>query len=75
MTKDFIVGTDIVYNRAKTRQIEYLNIEETKKLANKVSKGHTGTTHFWVNLQKPYANTKYVEIEYSNAHFKIPLNH
>lgn len=41
----------------------------------KVSKGHTGTTHFWVNLQKPYANTKYVEIEYSNAHFKIPLNH
>ncbi|KRM63088.1 site-specific recombinase, phage integrase family [Ligilactobacillus agilis DSM 20509] len=34
VTKDFIEGTDIVYNRAKTRQIEYLNIEETKKLAN-----------------------------------------
>lgn len=34
VTKDFIAGTDIVYNRAKTRQIEYLNIEETIKLTN-----------------------------------------
>ncbi|OQR21100.1 site-specific integrase [Ligilactobacillus salivarius] len=34
MTKDFIAGTDIVYNRKKTRKIDYLNIEETKKLTN-----------------------------------------
>lgn len=34
VTKDFIVGTDIVYNRKKTRKIDYLNIEETKKLTN-----------------------------------------
>lgn len=34
VTKDFIAGTDIVYNRKKTRQIEYLNIEETKRLTN-----------------------------------------
>lgn len=34
VTKDFIAGTDIVYNRKKTRKIDYLNIEETKKLTN-----------------------------------------
>ena len=34
VTKDFITGTDIVYNRKKTRKIDYLNIEETKKLTN-----------------------------------------
>ncbi len=42
-----------------------------------VSKGRTGTTTFWVNLQKPYSETKYIEIEYSNSDviFRIPLNH
>lgn len=34
VTKDFIAGTDIVYNRSKTRAISYLNINETKKLTN-----------------------------------------
>lgn len=42
---------------------------------DEVSKGRTGTTTFWVNLPKPYADTKYVEIEYANAVFKINLEH
>jgi len=32
--KDFINGTSVVYNSEKTRKIEYLNINEEKKLIN-----------------------------------------
>ena len=51
---------------------EIINQQEGQ---DEVSKGHTGTTHFWVNLQKPYADTKYIEIEYGDIQFKINLNH
>lgn len=61
----------------------YDNGNKTAKILNQqdgqdaVSKGRTGTTTFWVNLQKPYSETKYIEIEYSNSDviFRIPLNH
>lgn len=51
---------------------EIINQQEGQ---DEVSKGHIGTTHFWVNLQKPYADTKYIEVEYGDIQFKINLNH
>lgn len=34
---------------------------------DEVTEGHTGSTHFWVNLKKPVSQTKYVEIEYKDS--------
>lgn len=47
---------------------------------DEVTEGHTGTTHFWVNLNKPFSQTKYIEIEYKDSeiggvsNFKINLH-
>ncbi|MFL2063119.1 hypothetical protein ACEN4E_05680 [Latilactobacillus sakei] len=47
---------------------------------DEVTEDHTGTTHFWVNLNKPVSQTKYIEIEYKDGEiggvskFKIELN-
>jgi len=52
ITKDFIAGTDIAYNRNKTRKIDYLNIEETKKITNYLTTtlNHNFTSKYMILL-------------------------
>lgn len=46
---------------------------------DEVSKGHSGTSTFWVNMNRPVSQIKYVEIEYNNkdtgttSRFKVNL--
>ena len=42
--KDFIANVDLVYDKNKTRQVEYLNVEETKKLCQYIME--TKNRHF-----------------------------
>lgn len=60
----------------KGKTVEMLNQQDGQ---DEVTEGHTGTTHFWVNLNKPVSQTKYIEIEYKDgsiggvSKFKIEL--
>lgn len=42
--KDFIANVDLVFDKKKTRQVEYLNVEETKKLCQYIME--TKNRHF-----------------------------
>lgn len=60
----------------KGKTVEMLNQQDGQ---DEVTERHTGTTHFWVNLNKPVSQTKYIEIEYKDgsiggvSKFKIEL--
>lgn len=78
LTDPFLASTQYftVYDD-EGKTVEMLSQQDGQ---DEVTEGHTGTTHFWVNLNKPVSQTKYIEIEYKDGEiggvskFKINMN-
>src|SRR5699024_761333 len=63
--KDFIANVDLVFDKKKTRQVEYLNVEETKKLCQYImeTKNHHFTSKYMI-LLAIYTGARLGEIQH-----------